>query len=131
MSGANRADGVSKRDDFFIAVNEFGVADAELGKFAAALLIDTDPGDDQRTEKISLAAFVDAAVRSDYQRSRICGGGRRRFRTLKIESMENFRFQSVEYKLFSSASLHHEFAAFISDDGGMVSGGFKYGIRYL
>ena len=66
---ANLADGCRQLADAFVAADGLAILNTGVAQFAGDFRIHINAGDDERSKKVALAAFVDAEVRFEKLRT--------------------------------------------------------------
>lgn len=102
-------------NDHPVILNHFGVFDADFRKSARNRFVcNKYAGNDQRTEKVPLPAFIQSGMR--HKRRRRCPD----FPRLPEGFLtENFRFEYEFNKILRIRTLHNKFPALVSGDGNL------------
>lgn len=105
------ADNFGEFADLGVGADGLAVADAGVAKMAGAVFIRVGAGDDEGSEKVTLAAFVDAEVRGE-------AFGVVEFLVAEAGFAENFGFEGKLDELFGFLALDDGFGAFfVNGDG--------------
>jgi len=106
LRGAGFADGCGEGANFLVGGNSFAVGDARVLEGSGQIGIDIDAGDDERTEKVAFAAFVDPEMG-------FVEFGLEDFFIAKPRLAENLRFEEELDKMFRPFALDESFGALL------------------